>query len=61
VRSDTPWAWHKAARNTIPIAPRQHTISRVLKWADANLIHTLMLAKNSEARTIHKACMPDFQ
>jgi hypothetical protein len=41
----------------MPMRPRQNTSSAELNQAEANLTHTAMVAKNSDATSIQSACI----
>ena len=45
------------AMNTSPMRPRKNTTSKLVKWVDANLMHTPMVANSSDASSIQRACI----
>src|SRR5262245_60260273 len=60
VASDVRCERAQMAITTMPITPRQNTSSEAVKLAEANLTPTAIVAKNSDAASIQRACIRPY-
>src|SRR5262249_55912480 len=61
VASEVPCERAQTAITTMPIRPRQNTSSEAWKDAEANFTHTAIVAKNSDAASIQRACIRPYR